>query len=226
MSNGTLKNVTEVFSAPIESLIVALGRGIAEAQTALDLNSIKAQQEIDSDPVLSGQGLQATWYQFPKVDLQLKLALSVVEEGNAPQNPTTRAGVTLSKLPLLHRVVAQPVSAAYQNHFNYNAEASSTITLSIVPVPAPRSGDQSTLPPSLSTAEVQKAALASPAKFQTSKDSNGNTIPVPGLRFDINFNGAARVWYVLQYDALNTAAPAVVVTVDDRTGVARVISTQ
>jgi hypothetical protein len=225
MSNGTLKNVTEVFSSPIESLIVALGRGIAEAQTALDRNSIQAQQELDADPVLSSHGLQATWYQFPKVDLELKLALTVVEEGSAPQAPATRAGLALSKLPAPHRLVAQPVSAAYQNHFNYNAAASSTIRLSIVPVPPPRSGDQSALPPRLSTAEVQKAALASPAKFQTAKDSDGGQIPAPSLRFDINFNGAAQLWYVLQYDASNPDAPAVVVTVDDRTGVTRVIST-
>jgi hypothetical protein len=54
---------TEVFSAPIQGVIAALGRGIAEAQMALDRGSVQAQEEIDADPVLGSLGMQATWYQ-------------------------------------------------------------------------------------------------------------------------------------------------------------------
>ena len=218
MPDNPLANVTEVFSAPIEGVIVALGKGISEAQRALDQNSIATQQAIDTDPVLSNQGLQATWYQFPRVDLQLKLALTIAQDGQAQAPHALGAVANFSKAI---RLVAQPVSAAYQAHFNYTAEAASTITLSIVPVPAPRSGGQSTVTPRMAATDVQKAALASPAKF--AKDAQGN--PVATLRFDINFNATAGLWYVLQYDPLNPATKPVVVAVDDATGRVQVIST-
>jgi hypothetical protein len=226
MADNPLETAVETFSAPIESVIVALGRGIAEAQAALDQNSIKTQEALDTDPVLSHFGLQATWYQFPRVDLQLKLALTVTEERTAtPQAGPTAVG-PIARLALARpvRLVAQPVSAAYQNHFNYNAQASSQITLSIVPVPPPRAADQAAIAPRLGPDEVQKAALSSSAKFATTTDPTGNPIPDPKLRFDINFNAAARAWYVLQYDPADPTAKAVVVTVDDATGSVRVIS--
>ncbi len=47
-----LADTLETFSAPIESVIIALGQGIALAQQALDKNSISTQEKIDSDPVL------------------------------------------------------------------------------------------------------------------------------------------------------------------------------
>jgi len=225
MADNPLANVVEVFSAPIEGVIVALGKGIAEAQTALDQNSLKTQEAIDADPVLSRQGVQATWYQFPRVDLRLKLALTVVEEQPASSAAKGITAAPLASLAVARRLIAQPVSAAYQNHFNYDAQASSEITLSIVPVPPPRSADQSTIPPRLTPEQVQTAALNSPANFATTTDSGGNKIPVTNLRFDINFNAAARTWFVLQYDPLNPAAQAVVVAVDDVTGLVRVIST-
>jgi len=226
MADNPLGEAVEVFSAPIEGVIVALGKGIAEAQTALDQNAIKTQEAIDSDPVLSRQGVQATWYQFPRVDLRLKLALTVVEDKAAPTAaPQALAPSALAPLAISRRLIAQPVSAAYQNHFNYNAQASSEITLSIVPVPAPRAADATTIPPRLSAAEVQAAALASPAKFVTASDEGGHKIPSAQLRFDVNFNGAARTWFVLQYDPANPANQPIVVAVDDATGTVRVIST-
>src|SRR5438128_6991815 len=84
MADDPFKNAAEVFSAPIEGVIVALGKGIGEAQNALDLSSLKMQETIDADPSLARLGLQATWYQFPRVELQLKLALTVVEERTTP----------------------------------------------------------------------------------------------------------------------------------------------
>lgn len=235
-----IANAVETFSAPIEGLIIALGKGISEAQAELDRNSIKSQEAIDTDPVLSQLGLQATWYQFPSVQLELKLALTMVEERTTPRvNPSSLVGDVsasargvaalaantsfLVDTSIGRRLVAQPVSAAYQNHFNYNAQASSTITLSIVPVPAPRPVDQASSPPLLTDAQVQEKALGSPAPF-VSVIVDGKKAPSPGLRFDINFNASARLWYVLQYSATAPESKAVVVVVDDVTGLVRVIS--
>jgi hypothetical protein len=232
MATEPLQKAVEVFSAPIEGVISALGRGIAEAQTALDLNSIKVQEEIDADPVLSRAGAQATWYQLPKVELELKLAMTMTETTSrgAPQVPAPSrrraapAAISPVFLSKAVRLVAQPVSASYQNRFNYDASASTTIRLTIVPVPSPAGGHQTTAPPRLTSDEVRALALESQAGFRTvTKD--GQAVPDPALRFDVNFNGAARVWYVLQYDPADGTAKAVVVAIDDETGALRVVST-
>ncbi len=231
--NGLAKTL-EVFSAGIEEFIGALGKGISEAQRDLDRNSILTQEAIDSDPVASRYGLQATWYQFPRVDLQLKLAVTVAQDqSSSAPSPTaaTRAapaGLAATQLRPI-RLVAQPVSASYATHFSYDAQAASTLSLSIVPVPAPRTAAQ-VVQPQLDPATVQSVALASAAKFVTTKDAQGNTIPAGkdaqgnALRFDVNFNAAAGLWYVLQYAPSNPSVRPVVVAVDDSTKSVRVIS--
>jgi hypothetical protein len=221
MPDNPLANAVETFSAPIEHLIIALGKGISEAQLALDQNSIQTQNNLDTDPVLSQYGLQAAWYQFPKVDLQLKLAVTISQD-QSPSPPLSVHAIGAS-LSLANRIalVAQPVSAAYQTQFNYDASASSVLSLSIVPVPPARAAGAGTAPPNMTAASVRTAALASSAKF--AKDAQGN--PVPTLLFVINFNSATRSWYVLQYDPANPAAKPVLVSIDDATGMVRVIAT-
>ena len=219
-----IANAVETFSAPLESLILALGKGIADAQREMDRNSILTQQGIDADPLLSQLSLQATWYQFPRVDLELKLAVSVVEDRSSSGNTAATArGIVPLNVPVTRRLIAQPVSASFQNHFNYNAQAASTISLSIVPVPPQVASEQSVSPPRLTRDQAQDAALNSAATFSTVVIS-GKKTPVPSLRFDINFNASSRLWYVLQYDPADTAGRAVVVSVDDVTGTVRIIS--
>jgi hypothetical protein len=210
----------EVFSAPIQSVITTLGQSIGEAQRSLDRSSIETQDLIDADPQLASLGVQATWYQLPRVDLELRLSMAMSEQPGP--TPVEALPTLIARPPLT--LIAQPVSAAYQNHFNYDVTASSVITLSIVPVPPPRAGDQVTVPPRLNPDEVQQAALASAAHFATTTDAQGRTVPDPKLRFDINFNAAVRLWYVLQYDPADPTKTPTVVSVDDATKSVRVIS--
>ena len=232
-SSNPLANTLEIFSASIDDFITSLGAGIAKAQSDLDRNSIQSQAALDSDPVASQYGLQATWYQFPKVDLELKLSVTVTQDTSSPasQSPTRAlpAGVLAQLRPV--RIIAQPVSASYQTHFNYDAQAASTLTLSIVPVPPPRNPGQA-VQPRMTDKLVRTAAFGSAAKFVFAKDSQGKTImdadgnPVPAtsdaqgnaLRCDINFNGAASLWYVLQYAPFKASLTPAVVAVDDVVG--------
>jgi len=238
MAEDPLSTAVETFSAPIENLITALGQGIAQAQRAMDQNSIATQEQLDTDPVLSQYHLQATWYQFPSASLELKLSLSISEDQSSSPNSAPsvahvnpRLGVASLQFQNPVRLIAQPVSASYQTHFNYDAQAASTITVNIVPVPPPVASDQVTIPPRMQPADVQSAALASPAKFVTVKDSHGNPIPAAtdaagnALRFEINFNSTARLWYILQYAPSNGSVKAIVVAVDDATASVRIIST-
>jgi hypothetical protein len=226
MPDNPLQDAVEVFSAPIEGVIIALGKGIALAQAALDQNSIQTQEQLDTDPLLAPYGLQAAWYQFPRVDLQLKLSLTVTENRTtaSPAAVVAAPHVPITALSTGLRLVAQPVSAAYQNHFNYDAEAASTITLSIVPVPPPRSTDQGVVQPRMTATDVQAAAFASAAGFATVKNADGTVVPAPNLLFSVNFNAAARTWYVLQYSPVDPGRT--VVAVDDTTGLVRIISTK
>jgi hypothetical protein len=221
-------NATETFSAPIEDLIIALGQGLAEAQKALDLSSIATQEAIDADPVLSQYGLQAPWYQFPNVTLQLKLSIAMAQDQTPPAPVAGPASAALLTTPVRLRIVAQPVSPSFQNQFNYNARAASQVNVTIVPVPPPQAPGQTV--PRMTQPQVQAAAFASAAKFVTVKDTSGTLQPAPtdgkgnALRFDVNFNGASSTWYVLQYAPTNTSVTPVVVAVDDTTGAVRVIS--
>lgn len=226
MTTDPLANAVETFSAPIESLIIALGQGIAEAQKALDNNSIAVQQSIDTDPVLSQYGLQATWYQFPSVNMQIKMSMSITQD-NQSQNSPSVAGSPLLLTPGRFRIIAQPVSASFQNQFNYDANAATQINLTLVPVPAPKSGDQVTTPPLMTPDAVQTVALKSGAPFVTTKNAQGATADAQGNVYVIitNFNATARVWYVIQYAPSNAAIPTVVVAVDDATQTARILST-
>jgi len=219
-----LLNAVETFSAPIESVIIALGQGIAQAQQALDQNSITTQQAIDTDPVLSQYGLQATWYQFPSVNMQLKMSMSITQDQSTQSAP---APAGASPAPGRFRIMAQPLSASFQSQFNYDAQAATQVNVTLVPVPPPKSGDQVTTPPQMTMAAVQAAALASGAPFVTTKNAQGAIVDAAGNVYTMvaNFNAVARVWYVLQYAPSNAAIPPVVVAVDDATQTTRIIST-
>ena len=227
-TNDPLANAVETFAAPIEDLIVALGQGIAQAQQSLDQNSVQMQETIDTDPVLSQYGLQATWYQFPTVTMQLKMSLSIAQD--QPQAASQAISLPIVAQINRTRLIAQPLSAAFQSQFNYDAQAATQVNLTLVPVPPPKSGNQVTAPPNMTAAAVQTAALASPAAFVTTTDASGNKIPATtdsqgnALSLIINFNATARVWYVIQFAPSNAAVSPVVVAVDDGTGSVRVIS--
>lgn len=234
---NTLTSTLEVFSSSIDDFITSLGQGIATAQRNLDANSLQLQQVLDADPVAAQYGLQAVWYQFPRVDLELKLSFTVTQDqsSSTSSQAALRAPVRLPNFlstqirPI--RIVAQPVSASYQTHFNYDAQAASTLTLSIVPVPSPRAGAQG-VQPLMTEEQVRAAAFASSAKFVFLTDKNSNVIkdaqgvPLPAnvdaqnnaLRLLINFNGAAGLWYVMQYAPFNQSIKPVVVVVDDVVG--------
>jgi hypothetical protein len=223
-----LANAVETFAAPIEDLIIALGQGLAQAQQGLDQNSIQTQEALDTNPVLSQYGLQATWYQFPSVNMQLKMSLSISQD--QPPASTTASPVMISRSFL--RIIAQPLSASFQTHFNYDAQAATEVNITIVPVPAPKAANQvGGVPPAMTQAQVQTIALASAAPFVTTTDTKGNKIPATvdgagnALSLIINFNAASRVWYVVQYAPSNATVQPISVAVDDATQSVRIIST-
>jgi hypothetical protein len=200
-----IQRVTDMLSAPMEQVIVALGTGIARAQRELDKLAIQTQREIDEDPLLSETGLQATFYQIPRAELELTMAIALEEEKQPPR--ALAAGLTAAPIQTirpLKQLYLQPVNAAYTNQFSYDVQASSKLKLTVVPVPPPAA--EAAVTPKLSQ---EKARNIAQPKLTSATDA----------RLAVNFNGQARLWFVLQYrvegDTLKRLA---LVVVDDETG--------
>jgi len=203
MTTGTPSQIVEQVVASLEEMLVAIGRGIGQAQTELDRSSIQIQREIDADPQLAQHGVRATWYQLPHTEVELKVAVSF--EGTAPAPaPTISAALVAPSRMLIH-----PVNARYQNLFNFDATATSTVKLTIVPVPPQLS------PAAATRTEQDVNRLADPQL----EHESGSTELRKGSRLITTFNAGSRTWTVLQ--VTGTGAQTVTlatVDVDDATG--------
>jgi hypothetical protein len=206
MSNGS-ERIKDLLSAPMEAVIIALGVGIAKAQRELDLHAIDLQKEINEDPLLSEYGLQPTFYQIPKAELELNIAIAMEEQ--PPKNKALTAVSAVKALApyQLKQLYLQPVNASYSNQFNYNVQASSKLKVTFMPVPPPAT--ESAVTPRLTRDDVMK--LATPFLIST-----GDT----PARLAVNFNGQGRMWFVLQYrvEAEGTLTRLALVVIDDDTG--------
>src|SRR5919108_2257520 len=140
---GDLEEVTRALSAPLGDLIAAVGRGVAEAQQALDrqaLETFKAVYNLGdaSYTELRQIGYQPTWYRIPEVSAEMYVSLSASGEERlrvgGPAVPATQQLVPEQSQGRI-QLYATPVDASYSNAYNYNLKASSLIKFRIVPVP-------------------------------------------------------------------------------------------
>ncbi|HGX94275.1 MAG TPA: hypothetical protein ENK35_13275 [Candidatus Tenderia sp.] len=118
----------DVLVTPLADVLARVGEGVAEAQRAMDLNSIATQTLINNDPVLSEQGLEATWYHMPEVNLEVKMSLELRRKNYVKNNRTIRRKV---------KMYASPFNASYQNNFKVDVSGMSKITAKIASVPPP-----------------------------------------------------------------------------------------
>jgi hypothetical protein len=184
-------------AATLEELLITLGRGIGQAQAELDRSSIEMQKEIDADPLLAQHGVQATWYQMPHAEVEIKVALDF--QGSSSTTPM---------LLTAGRLLLQPVNARYQNLFNFNASATSTVKFTIVPVPAQGAG----APATRSEEDVLTAA-----RPLVEREADGT--PRRGSRLVATFNATTRSWTVLQLiEELGQTVTLAIVDVNDVTG--------
>lgn len=121
--------IEEVLVRPLGEVLARVGEGVAQAQRAMDLNSIATQTLIDNDPVLSEYGLQATWYHMPEVTLELKMSLALKRETKTD----TSGRVLVSRLSLL----AAPHNAKVQNTLGLDVQGTSVVKARIVSIPPP-----------------------------------------------------------------------------------------
>lgn len=215
MANGT-QRIADLLSTPLEQLIVALGSGIGRSQAELDRHTIDTQAQIDQHPVLSQYGLEATWYQIPTTELELKMAISMEQPppASAPQLTAPAAGEPLplglpDRLKAIPRLWAQPVNARLANQFGFHVEAASTVRLTIQAVPPPARATATQ--PTHSAQEVVAAVRG----LLVPKD---DLQAAPSGRLSVNFNPGAAAWYVVQSEESGgTVQLHVLVKVDDGT---------
>lgn len=151
-----LTEITHTLSAPLGELIAAVGRGVAEAQRALDMHTVETFKAVyggdeETYKALRQLGYQPTWYRIPEVSAEIYVTLSASGEERsagasiaAPGQPALpEGGSTAGRIALK----ATPVDASFSNTYDYQLRACSQLKFRIVPVPAPGQGEGMKLVP-------------------------------------------------------------------------------
>ena len=164
----------DVASAPLGDLIASVGRGVAEAQAALDAGSLEQtlqlyDQSDDVQQVLRDTGYRPTFYTIPETEGELKLALTITgREAVRPAEPKTAVATTATFAPSVSafasrnlsktaRLYAAPVDGKYQNSYNFTSQVSATVKFKIVAVPPSSAAEAARVVPDITDQTVESA---------------------------------------------------------------------
>ena len=136
----TVEVTRSLVSAPLPQIIEKLGISIAQAQAALDANSVKLAQEMSEVKVeiggesrnLISLGFTPTFYAFTEATVEAKLSFSM--------NESTEVGVKVGASVAGGAgfvMVAASVDVSYARKFSVSAEGSSSIAARRVSLPPP-----------------------------------------------------------------------------------------
>lgn|GEM_PF-511860 len=119
-------------------VISSVGRGIADAQYALDVSAIQTQQQINEDDDLRAWGISAHWFTIPEATVNLKMNYQFTKE--RVEEGTIEEGRKM-------RLMVSPINAKYTNTFKVSETLQSELNLKFLPIPAPtRWTEQLTVP--------------------------------------------------------------------------------
>lgn len=129
-----------MLSAPLPQIIERLGVAVAEAQNALDRNSIamaRALAEPSEDlggtrRSLLSLGFVPTFYAFTEATVEAKLSFSLAEGTETRVGGQLTLGVNAGVF-----MAAATVDASYARRFSVSAEGTSSIAARLVALPAP-----------------------------------------------------------------------------------------
>jgi hypothetical protein len=135
---GDLMN--DGLSAPLGSVIAAVGRGVADAQQALDQASLaqtiaiyQAQGE-QGEALLREIGYRPTFYVLPETTCEVQLSMRIGGSG-APDGSAGTGGTDAM------RTYVTPVDAGFANRYGFQIQAAAKLSFKIVPVPPPAALD-------------------------------------------------------------------------------------
>lgn len=135
MSENSYDFMKDAFAAPLGDFIASIGKGVGEAQAALDEGSLRQTLELyngnpdDTDAIfklLREIGYQPTFYVIPKTTAKAKISLAISQKKNSFQS---------SSRNMLSSMYATPINATNSNTYNLDLNASAEIQFDIVPVP-------------------------------------------------------------------------------------------
>lgn len=140
-----ISNFSELLSNPLGDLISSIGKGVGEAQAALDSGSLNATLDIYREDdaaertpeqqrmidLIREIGYQPTFYVLPETEVEAQISLSMSLNSNpaSPLMPTT---------PMARfSTIATPLNAGNVNRFHIQSNAVAKLKFKIVPVPPP-----------------------------------------------------------------------------------------
>ena len=127
MADHIASELLEDLPAVLGDLIGAIGRGVADAQYALDAAAIEqltaiAKADGTVAEVLRLIGYQPTWYRIPELEADITMSLTLAAR-------TEQSGRTSVQM------YATPIDASFSNKYFVNAQVASNIKFKVVPVP-------------------------------------------------------------------------------------------
>ena len=140
MADAAVKVTRSLSSAPLPQIIEKLGVAIAEAQLALDKNSVEIAKEMGASTVeLGGQefnlltlGFQPSFYAFTEATVEAKLSFSVAETTDTSVAVGVSGGANVGVA-----MFSASVDVSYARKFSVSAEGSSSIAARLVALPPP-----------------------------------------------------------------------------------------
>lgn len=140
--NDPVKLFSELLGGPLGSLISSVGKGVGEAQAALDHGALAQTLDLydyskdgDRSPealtlinLARSLGYQPTFYAIPETEVEAQISLSMDIK---PEQSSPVAGMVLSK----YAINATPLNAGNVNRFGLQSNAMAKMKFKIVPVP-------------------------------------------------------------------------------------------
>jgi len=135
---------SDSLATPLGEVIAAVGRGVAEAQAALDHASLAAtlaMYESDGDAgveALRAIGYRPTFYVLPETTCEVQVSMHIGGTGGADGSA---GGANQPGAVGQARTYVTPVDAAFQQRYAFQASGAAKLTFKIVPVPPPSALD-------------------------------------------------------------------------------------
>lgn len=164
-----ISNFSELLSNPLGDLISSIGKGVGEAQAALDAGSLNATLDIYREDdaaertpeeqrmvdLIREIGYQPTFYVIPETEVEAQVSLSM----SLNNTPTSSLAPTTAPVARFS-TIATPLNAGNVNRFHISSNAVAKIKFKIVPVPVPTAIAEMRVVPNLVDMELNEDTIA------------------------------------------------------------------
>lgn len=136
----TVEVTRALVTAPLPQIIEKLGLAIAQAQFALDTNSIELAKTMAATEVKIGDetynllslGFLPSFYSFSEATVEAKLSFTMTESTETSVSVGVQAGVNYGVF-----MAAASIDVSYARKFSVSTEGASSIAARLVSLPAP-----------------------------------------------------------------------------------------